>query len=75
MSLFGLNYTNKQHTVYLEGGFKIWYQGDYDSKIKSGTISPGLREAFYQSNSSFGNLTLDCNLFGRKMFIWSMNGC
>lgn len=58
MSLFGLNYTNKQHTVYLEGGFKTWYQGDYDLKIKSGTISAGLREAFYQNNSSLGNLTL-----------------
>lgn len=58
MSLLGLNYTNKRHTVYFEGGVKTWHQGDYDLKIKSSNNIFGLREAFYQNNSSVGNLTL-----------------
>ncbi|MDR1973230.1 MAG: hypothetical protein LBQ31_00985 [Bacteroidales bacterium] len=58
MSLFGLNYSNARHTIYIEGGFKTWYEGDYDLRIKSSTIFPGLREAFYHHTNSLGSLTL-----------------
>ena len=58
MSLLGLDYTSKQHTFYVEGGFKSWFQGNYDLKAKSGNNIFGLREAFYSNNGSLGSLTL-----------------
>jgi hypothetical protein len=58
MSLLGLNYTSHPHSFYFEGGIKTWYQGDYDLRVKSSNNTLGLRELFYNYQSSSGSLTL-----------------
>jgi hypothetical protein len=57
MSLTGLDYTSGNHSFYFEGGVKMWRQNDYDLMIKSSNYMLGLRELFYNNQSSFGNLT------------------
>ncbi len=58
MALIGLDWSGKNSSLYLEGGFKYWNRYNFDTSKDYHNQHLGLRELYYQYKSEQSNLTL-----------------
>ncbi len=58
-AILALNFQNKQHKLYLEGGVKIYSIYDYKNDLNPYHLRPGFKELYYQySSEKMGKIKL-----------------
>ncbi|MDX8340642.1 hypothetical protein SLH46_15700 [Draconibacterium sp. IB214405] len=58
MAFAGLDYSTKNHSFYIEGGFKAWGKYDFDQEVLFDQYRFGLRELFYQYSGNVSSFSL-----------------